>query len=531
MSQLLSEEMLNSVRAYTQTLESAVVLRLNPGEHSKKDKLREFLRGLSSTSHMLSFEETPLALEIGGALTFQVTNALKETEIYFSGIPGGHEFSSLILAILQVAGGDLKLDPKIGEAVARIQTPVNFKSYVSLDCENCPDVVQLLNKFACLNTSISSETVDGGLFPEDVAKLGIQGVPTVFLNDEVFHVGRLNIARIMDRLREKFPEITRSSEPGPSSVPVTRCDVAIVGGGPAAISAAIYTARKGLNVTLVAEKLGGQVAETVGIENMISNPGTTGPKLTSDLKRHVEQYSLKIREGLSVTELQPGKVKRIKLDTDEIIEAVSVIVATGANWRRLNIPGEKENIGRGVAYCPHCDGPFFKDKDVAVVGGGNSGVEAALDLSAIAKTVTLLEFMPELKADAILIDRATSKKNIQVLTNVECLEVLSDSASVTGLRYRDRPTEKNNILQIEGMFVQIGLLPNSRFLSDEVKLNPHGEIVINRWGETSSEGIFACGDVTDVPYKQIIIAMGEGANVGLTTSEYVAAQTPVFEGK
>jgi alkyl hydroperoxide reductase subunit F len=264
---------------------------------------------------------------------------------------------------------------------------------------------------------------------------------------------------------------------------------------------------------------------------MISNPGTTGPKLTSDLKLHIEQYSLEIREGLSVTELQPGKVKRIKLDTDEIIEAVSVIVATGANWRRLNIPGEKENIGRGVAYCPHCDGPFFKDKDVAVVGGGNSGVEAALDLSAIAKTVTLLEFMPELKADAILIDRATSKKNIQVLTNVECLEVLSDSASVTGLRYRDRPTEKNNILQIEGMFVQIGLLPNSRFLSDEVKLNPHGEIVINRWGETSSEGIFACGDVTDIPYKQIIIAMGEGANVGLTTSEYVAAQTPVFEEK
>jgi alkyl hydroperoxide reductase subunit F len=237
---------------------------------------------------MLSFEETPLALEIAGALTFQVTNALKETEIYFSGIPGGHEFSSLILAILQVAGGDLKLDPKIGEAVARIQTPVNFKSYVSLDCENCPDVVQLLNKFACLNTSISSEIVDGGLFPEDVATLGIQGVPTVLLNDEVFHVGRLNIARIMDRLREKFPEITRSSEPGPSSVPVTRCDVAIVGGGPAAISAAIYTARKGLNVTLVAEKLGGQVAETVGIENMISNPGTTGPKLTSDLKLHIE---------------------------------------------------------------------------------------------------------------------------------------------------------------------------------------------------------------------------------------------------
>ena len=531
MSQLLSQEMLNSVRAYTQALESAVVLRLNPGEHSKKDELRGFLREVSSTSHMLSFQETPLALEKAGALTFQVTNASRETEIYFSGIPGGHEFSSLILAILQVAGGDLKLDPTISEAIARIQTPINFKSYVSLDCENCPDVVQLLNKFAFLNTSISSETVDGGMFTEDVATLGIQGVPTVFLNDKVFHVGRLNIARIMDRLRENFPELTMSDEPGASTVPVNLYDVLIVGGGPAAISAAIYTARKGLDVILVAEKIGGQVAETVGIENMISNPSTTGPKLTSDLKRHVEQYSLKIREGLSVTELQPGKVKRIKLDTGEVIEAVSVIVATGATWRRLNIPGEKENIGRGVAYCPHCDGPFFEDKDVAVVGGGNSGVEAALDLSAIAKTVTLLEFMPEVKADAILIDRANSKKNIQVLTNVECLEVLSDSASVTGLRYQDRTTEKSNILQIKGVFVQIGLLPNSRFLSDDVKLNPHGEIVINRWGETSSEGIFACGDVTDVPYKQIIIAMGEGANVGLTTSEYVAAQSPIFKDK
>jgi alkyl hydroperoxide reductase subunit F len=335
----------------------------------------------------------------------------------------------------------------------------------------------------------------------------------------------------MANLRETFPEIENSGVEREGSKPSSRYDVAIIGGGPAAISAAIYTARKGLEVILVAEKLGGQVAETVGIENMISIPATTGPKLTSDLKRHVEQYSLKIREGLSVQELQPGKIKRIKLDTDEIIEAVSVIVATGANWRQLNIPGEKQNIGSGVAYCPHCDGPFFQDKDVAVVGGGNSGVEAALDLSGIVKTVTLLEYMPILKADTILVDRATSKNNIRILTNVECLEVLSDSSSVSGLRYRDRTTEEHKTLQLDGIFVQIGLLPNSQFLSDVVKLNPHGEIEINRRGETSSEGIFACGDVTDVPYKQIIIAMGEGANVGLTTSEYVAAQATVFEEK
>ena len=531
MSKLLSPEMLKAVGAYTSSLEETVVLRLNIGEHDKKDELREFLGDLASTSGMLNLEEKKLDLENSGPLTFQICRTTDNTGIFFSGIPGGHEFNSLVLAILQVSGGDLKLDFAIIEAAKRISSKASFKTYVSLDCENCPEVVQLLNKFACSNEKVSSETIDGGLFAKDVERLGIQGVPTVFLNGELFHVGRLNSAKIMANLRETFPEIENSGVEGEGSKPSSRYDVAIIGGGPAAISAAIYTARKGLEVILVAEKLGGQVAETVGIENMISIPATTGPKLTSDLKRHVEQYSLKIREGLSVQELQPGKIKRIKLDTDEIIEAVSVIVATGANWRQLNIPGEKQNIGSGVAYCPHCDGPFFQDKDVAVVGGGNSGVEAALDLSGVVKTVTLLEYMPNLKADTILVDRATSKNNIRVLTNVECLEVLSDSSSVSGLRYRDRTTEEHKTLQLDGIFVQIGLLPNSQFLSDVVKLNPHGEIEINRRGETSSEGIFACGDVTDVPYKQIIIAMGEGANVGLTTSEYVAAQATVSEEK
>lgn len=529
MAKLLSLEMLDAVRAYTTALESTVALKLNAGEHEKKDELREFLGDLASTSNMLILEEAPLGLANSGPLTFQVTRDNDNTEIYFSGIPGGHEFNSLILAILQVSGGDLKLDLSITDTVQRISSQASFKSYVSLDCENCPDVVQLLNKFACSNDNISSETIDGGLFAEDVEALGIQGVPTVFLNGNLFHVGRLNTAKIMAQLREIFPEIDEFNGSDEYIQPTSRYDVAIIGGGPAAISAAIYTARKGLEVILIAEKLGGQVAETVGIENMISIPSTTGPKLTNDLRRHVEQYSLKIREGLSVKELIPGTDKRIILDTDEIIEATSVVIATGANWRQLDIPGERENIGSGVAYCPHCDGPFFRDKDVAVVGGGNSGVEAALDLSGIAKTVTLLEFMPNLKADTILIDRANSKSNIQVLTNAECLEVLSDGSRVTGLRYSDRATEKQKKLELDGIFVQIGLLPNSQFLSDEIKLNPQGEIEINRKGETSSEGIFACGDVTDVPYKQIIVAMGEGANVGLATAEYVAAHTTAIE--
>jgi alkyl hydroperoxide reductase subunit F len=262
---------------------------------------------------------------------------------------------------------------------------------------------------------------------------------------------------------------------------------------------------------------------------MISKPATTGAKLTSDLRAHMGQYNLKIREGLSVRKITPGSIKTLTLSTGETIEATAVIIATGANWRELNIPGEKENIGSGVAYCPHCDGPFFKDKDIAVVGGGNSGVEAALDLSAIAKSVTLLEYMPTLKADAILVDRASQRENIELLTNVECLEVLSNSKKVSGLRYADRETLKKIDLNVAGVFVQIGLIPNSHFLPEQVEVNKFREIVVNHKGETSADGIFACGDVTTVPYKQIVIAMGDGANVALATAEYVMARQPLSQ--
>ena len=526
MAKLLSPEMLEAVRSYMLRVETDVLLKLNIGDHGKKSELREFLSDLASTSTRLIVEEEKLQYPSAGPLTFQVKARTKISEIYFSGIPGGHEFNSLILAILQVAGGDLKLDDSIERYLSGLSVPLSFKVYVSLDCENCPEVVQTLNKFSVLSELVSTETLDGGLFQDEVQALGIQGVPTVFLNGELFHVGRLNLATMMGQLTERYPP-TKNNPDDNTCVPAY--DIAIVGGGPAAISAAIYTARKGLDIVLIGEKLGGQVAETMGIENMISIPATTGAKLTNDLKEHVGQYNLKIREGLSVTTITPGPIKTLALSTGESIEATAVIIATGANWRELNIPGEKEHIGSGVAYCPHCDGPFFKDKDIAVVGGGNSGVEAALDLSAIARSVTLLEYMPTLKADSILVDRAKQRGNIELLTNVECLEVLSNSEKVSGLRYADRETLAKIDLNVAGIFVQIGLIPNSQFLPEQVEVNKFGEIVVNQKGETSADGIFACGDVTTVPYKQIVIAMGDGANVALATAEYVTARPPIFQ--
>ena len=523
---ILSSEMLAAVRPYMERVTTDVTLRVNVGDHQKKQELQEFLNDLASTSSRLKVEEAVLQNRDAGPLTFQVTARSKETKIYFSGVPGGHEFNSLILAILQVSGSDLKLDDSIEHYFHRVSMPLGFKVYVSLDCENCPDVVQTLNKFSVLSGLVSTETVDGGVFQDEVKALGIQGVPTVFLNGELFHVGRLNLAAIMGKLTSLFPFPETNFESDKTS---GTFDIAIVGGGPAAISAAIYTARKGLDIVLIGEKLGGQVAETMDIENMISVPSTTGARLTNDLKEHVGQYSLKIREGVSVTKIEPGPVKTLALSTGEKLEATAVIIATGANWRELNIPGEKERIGSGVAYCPHCDGPFFKDKDIAVVGGGNSGIEAALDLSGIAKSVTLLEFMPELKADAILVDRAKQRANISLLTNVECLEVLSQSEKVSGLRYTDRDTLENIDLEVSGIFVQIGLIPNSTFLPTEIEVNEHGEIVVNQKGETSVDGIFACGDVTTVPYKQIVIAMGDGANVALATAEYVTSRQTVLE--
>ena len=363
---------------------------------------------------------------------------------------------------------------------------------------------------------INCEMIDGGLFPDLVEKNDIQGVPTIFLNGEFFSSGKTDIAKILGKL-EDFVSITKQSVTNDLELQ----DTVVVGGGPAGISASIYLARKGLKVALVSENIGGQVKETLGIENMISVSETTGKKLTGDMHTHLNDYNINVKEHFKVVGIKKGIIKTVELSSGEKIDTKTIIIATGARWRELNVPGEKENLGNGVAYCPHCDGPFFKNKDVAVVGGGNSGIEAALDLAGIVKKVTVLEFMPDLKADKILIDKAEAKDNIEIIKNAQVERVVSEQVKVTGLDYLDRNTTNQKTVDLDGIFVQIGLVPNSQFLVDVVELTSHGEIVVNENGETSEKGIYACGDVTTVPYKQIIISMGEGAKTALSVADYL----------
>jgi alkyl hydroperoxide reductase subunit F len=517
----ISRDILEALTKYTASLKNKVSLVLQTGEHSKRAELASFLNQICGVSEKLLFLERDFKKGARSPLTFFLESNEGLNGISFSGIPSGHEFNSLILAILHSGGSEIKLDQSIKDMLSNVKEELRFETVVSLSCHNCPDVVQALNQFSIISPKISNEMIDGGLYPDLMKERDIQGVPCVYLNGEVFASGKSDIAKLVSKLEELYPYLKPQLS---KSLPLQ--DVAIVGGGPAGISAAIYIARKGLSVALIAEKIGGQVKETMGIENLISVSNTTGDKLTVDMKSHLSDYDVTLKEHLRVTDLRQGAIKKITLSSGEIIEAKTLIIATGAKWRELGVPGEKENIGNGVAYCPHCDGPFFKGKDVAVIGGGNSGIEAALDLSGIVKKVTVLEFMPDLKADKILIDQAEKKDNIQILSNVQTKKILSTDGRVTGLEYKNRTTNKISLINLDGVFIQIGLIPNSQFMKDVIKLNKHGEIIINEHGETSEEGIFACGDVTTVPFKQIIISMGEGAKAALSASDYLMKYSP-----
>jgi len=411
----------------------------------------------------------------------------------------------------------MKLDDSIANLIKQVRKPLQFEVFISLSCHNCPDVVQALNQFALLNPDISAEMLDGGLFPEIIKERDIQGVPTVYLNGELFANGKVDAAQLLDKLIEFEPEITQAVDQ--PTLPLQ--DVTVIGGGPAGVASAIYSARKGLKVTLIAERLGGQVKDTMGIENLISVPKTTGPELTGALQNHLNDYDITVKEHLRVTGVEQGNVKKVTLTSGEVISTRALIVATGARWRELGVPGEKENIGNGVAYCPHCDGPFFKGRDVAVIGGGNSGIEAALDLAGIVHSVTVFEFLPQLKADQVLIDQAIARDNITIITNAATKQILAEDGKVVGVEYEDRNSGEIKHEELAGVFVQIGLVPNSQVVADLVETKPWGEIVINEKCETSAPGIYACGDVTTVPYKQIVVAMGEGAKASLAAFEYL----------
>lgn len=524
---MLSKDIITALETYTASMQNDVSFVVQTGEHGKREELMEFLGGIAGVSERITVVERDLPERLRSPVSFLLEADGKDTGITFSGIPGGHEFNSLVLALLQASGTALKLDDGIANMVRNVEQTLHFEVFISLSCHNCPDVVQALNQFALLNDNISSEMLDGGLFQDIIDERDIQGVPSVYLNGELFANGKVDAAILIEKLMERNPEIAKPADS--ASLPLQ--DVTIIGGGPAGASAAIYAARKGLAVTVVADRVGGQLKDTLGIENLISVPRTTGPELTGALVNHMDEYDITVKEHLRVDAIEGDQIKSLVLSSGERIDTRSVILTTGARWRELGVPGEKENVGNGVAYCPHCDGPFFKGKGVAVIGGGNSGIEAALDLAGIVKSVTVFEFLPELKADAVLVEQAEKRDNITILRNVATRQIIATDGKVSSIEYQDRATEAVHNLDLAGVFVQIGLVPNSQFLEGIVELTPHGEVIVDDKGATSVPGIYAAGDVTTTPYKQIIISMGEGAKAALGAFEYLMLNPVEQENK
>jgi len=515
---MLSTDILNALKGYTAAMQLDVAFVLQTGDHEKRAELKKFLEDIASVSDRITVVERDEPQKLMSPVSFLLEVDGNDSGIRFSGIPGGHEFNSLVLALLHSSGTPIKLDDSLKAIISGIDEDLKFEVFVSLSCHNCPDVVQTLNQFAVLNPRITCETIDGGLYPDLIEKRNIQGVPTVYLNGEVFANGKVDASVLVSRLMEKKP---KSAPKAAAQEKMPLQDVLVIGGGPAGVAAAIYAARKGLKVTIVADRVGGQVKDTVGIENFISVTKTTGPELSNQMMAHLREYDITLKEHFSVERVENGETKTVTLSSGEVIEAKTLIIATGAKWRELGCPGEKENIGNGVAYCPHCDGPFFKGRDVAVIGGGNSGIEAALDLAGIVKSVTVFEFLPDLKADKILVDQAEARDNITIIKNAATQQIVADGGKVTAIEYKDRATDELRKQDLAGVFVQIGLVPNSGFLKDVVAQTKYGEIVVNERCETNVPGIFACGDVTTVPYKQIVIAMGEGSKAALSAFDYL----------
>lgn len=452
--------------------------------------------------------------------SFRVERVGTDVGVQFAGIPMGHEFSSYVLALLQVGGHPVKVSDELAETIKSLNGDLKFETYISLSCQNCPDVVQALNAMSVLNPRITVSTIDGALFQDEVEQRKVLAVPTVFLNGELFDSGRMSMEQIVGKL--DTGAAARDAEKMNGKDPF---DVLVIGGGPGGATAAIYAARKGLRTGLAAERFGGQVLDTMAIENFISVPHTEGPKLAAALEQHVREYDVDIMPTQEATELVPatevGGLTEVKFRNGSSLTSRTVVLATGARWRNMNVPGEQEYRNKGVTFCPHCDGPLFKGKRVAVIGGGNSGVEAAIDLAGVVGHVTLLEFDDHLRADAVLQRKLHSLPNVDVIVSAATTEVVGDGAKVTGLRYRDRDTDELHELGLEGVFVQIGLLPNTEWLKGAVELTGRGEIIVNAGGATSASGVFAAGDCTTTPFKQIVISLGAGATASLSAFDHL----------
>jgi len=510
---MLDQGIKEQLKDHFAKLTSAITLALFQSDHAKQEELRGLLRDLASCGDHIALLEVPEKVD---GVRFDVHRDGTPTGIRFCGVPGGHEFTSLIIAILNTDGKGKLPDEGVQRRVKALKGPVRLRTYVSLSCTNCPDVIQALNQMALIHPDFQHTMIDGELAEADIAALGIQGVPAVVNGGAIVHVGRASFAELLETLEGALGRDVIDV----SAQPPKEYDVVVLGGGPAGSSAAIYSARKGLKTALVAQKLGGQVQETVGIENLISVTYTEGRRLAADLEKHLRAYAIDLLDNRKVEQLiDHGKQKELRLQGGEILLARALILATGAKWRELGVPGEKDYLGRGVAFCPHCDGPFYKGKRVAVVGGGNSGVEAAIDLAGICAHVTLVEFAEQLKADEVLVRNLKSLPNVTIINNARSTQVVGDGQTVTALRYQDRSSEKSHDIALDGVFVQIGLVPNSAVAKDLVTTNRMGEIVIDERCRTSRPGIYAAGDVSSVPFKQIVIAMGEGAKAALTAFE------------
>ncbi|WP_313077441.1 alkyl hydroperoxide reductase subunit F [Melaminivora sp.] len=519
---MLDANLQAQLKAYLERLQRPVELVATLDDSATARELRELLSQIASLSDKVTVVEAgdvPVRKP-----SFLITNPGLDTGVRFAGVPLGHEFTSLVLALLQVGGHPSKEAPELLAQIRDLEGEFHFETYYSLSCHNCPDVVQALNLMSVLNPGITHTAIDGAVFQQEIKDREIMGVPTVFLNGERFGQGRMELAEILGKIDKGAAarDAARMNDKEPF-------DVLVVGGGPAGAAAAIYAARKGIRTGIAAERFGGQVLDTLDIENYISIRKTEGPQFAAALEHHVRDYEVDLMNVQRARALRPagaeGGLIEVEMENGAVLRGRSVVLATGARWRNMNVPGEDQYRTRGVAYCPSCDGPLFKGKPVAVIGGGNSGVEAAIDLAGIVSHVTLLEFAPQLKADAVLQRKLKSLPNVDIIVNAQTTEVKGDGQRVNGLVYKDRETGEVRELPLEGIFVQIGLLPNTDWLKGTLELSPFGEIVVDAHGRTSVPGVFAAGDCTTVPYKQIVIAAGDGAKAALSAFDHLIRTT------
>jgi len=512
---ILDADMRAQLAQYLEMLENDVVLKLSTESDKASSDIVKLANELAELSSKIVIEHTVL----DRTPSFSVNRPNEDTGVEFAGVPLGHEFTSLVLALLQVGGRVPRMDEDVIEQIKALDEELNFETYVSLTCQVCPEVVQTLNAMAVLNDKIKHTMVDGAIFKQEVESKNILAVPTVYLNGEEFSGGRVTVEEILANLGAG-PDADELDEKDPF-------DILVVGGGPGGASAAIYAARKGIRTGMVAERFGGQIQDTATIENFISVKKIEGRQLADNLAEHVKDYKVDVMNTQRAVSLNKNDYVEIGLENGATLKSKAVVISTGASWRKVGVPGEEEYRNKGVAYCPHCDGPLFEGKRVAVIGGGNSGIEAAIDLAGIVEHVTVLEFADAIAADSVLQDRVKELPNVDIITSAQTTEITGDE-TVNGITYIDRNTEEEHHIELEGVFVQIGLVPNTAWLGDSVERNKFGEIVVDRNGATNVPGVFAAGDCTDETYKQIIISMGASATASLTAFDYIVRNADKF---